>query len=185
MKQKQSGALGFLNNYKKFRDEENFLKGTAQTYNRLTKIRELLGTEARVILGYGTTYIATNPGMLLDAASDIKAWLAFYDKIKYLSGEARGGLAGMALFALEKDLPDWSIDYARLKKQATLAIAPMVKKDGKQVIVQVKFPTIHKFDARIGVPWATIKFQESYSSEQIEKFMEDARTFLSQLLRLR
>lgn len=170
--------------YQHLANEERFVKEMASVYARLLKTQAAIQQDAANI--HKQPFIRNDSETVGQAADILKKWLSHYRSVKFVAENARNELAGQLAYDLEAALkPEWALDMAKWKKKPTMVVVPLVKRDGKQVILKIKLPNIHSFTAQIGVPGSTIKFNESYATKDMNKFMHDAKTFMGQLLRLR
>jgi len=169
--------------YKAYKEEQGFLVNLAPTYKHLTKVQAVLVAYSAKISG--TSYTLTNSEFVSDAASNVGQWLKYYELVRFKFDESRGALAGQLAYDLAKALPDWELNMAKWKKKATMVVVPLVKKNGRQIILKIKFPNIDNFEAQIGVPGSTVKFSHMGKTDQVQSFIHDAKDFIGQLIRLR
>ena len=168
--------------YEAYKEEEEFLAQHKETHKHLIKIKNVLAAYANKL---DSSPYTSDVEYVIQAAENLKKWIKYYELVAFKFGEVRGALAGQVAYDLAKALPDWELDMAKWKKKITMVVVPLVKKNGRQIILKVKFPNIDNFEAQIGVPGSTVKFSQANNTKQIESFIRDAISFINQLIRLR
>jgi len=178
---RKQGATRFFNiEYTRAIQEEGFLSTLNNDVARLKSVASYLNETAQManrVYQQNSKY-----GILLNAALKINEWLAHFENVRTRAISNRATLAARVVKDLGEHL-GWQVTKQHTSK--VLSSGAILKKEGRQIVVRIKFPTIYKFNAEIQVPDSKIKHIKTYDSADESSFLTDAEDFIRQLIRLR
>lgn len=177
--QRRAATQLFNIEYTRAIQEHEFLTTLKSDIARLEKLSSYLNETAQ--LANRVSPQNSSYGTLLNAALQINKWVDHYNEVLKKSAKNRATLAARAVTDLGQHL-GWKITKQQTRVMSSGAV---LTKDGKEIVVKVKFPTIYQFTTEIKVPGSTVKHTGNYNSADESAFLADVQDFIRQLIRLR